>query len=107
MRRGGRLVIETSNVTIREQDPAYPGVQPGAFVRLSVTDDGIGLTREVQQQIFEPFFSAKQSGKGIGLGLPTVYGIVAQSGGHITVRSEAGKGTTVEILLPGIPRDAA
>ena len=106
MRRGGRLVIETSNLTIREHDTEYPGVRPGTFVRLTVADDGVGLTKEVQQHIFEPFYTAKRSGKGLGLGLPTVYGIVAQSGGHITLRSEPGKGTTIEILLPAITRDA-
>jgi signal transduction histidine kinase len=98
--RGGKVIIETANVTVGEGDAAHPGVEPGAFVSLSVSDNGIGLTEEVKRYLFEPFFTTKEIGEGTGLGLPSVYGIVMQSGGHIVVRGEAGKGSTFEILLP-------
>jgi signal transduction histidine kinase len=101
MPQGGKLTVVTSNLTIGSDDPAYPGVTAGDYVRLSVSDTGIGMTEEIRAHIFEPFFTTKTQGRGSGLGLATVYGIVTQSGGHISVHSKRGEGTTFEILLPG------
>jgi len=100
MPEGGKLTIATSNLVISADGTAYPGVQPGKYVRLSVSDTGIGLTEEVRTHIFEPFFTTKPAGKGSGFGLATVYGIVTQSGGRILARGEPQKGATFEILLP-------
>jgi two-component system, cell cycle sensor histidine kinase and response regulator CckA len=100
MPQGGKLTISTSNLVIGTEDAAYAGMQPGNYVRLAVTDTGIGLSGEVRTHIFEPFFTTKGAGKGTGLGLATVYGAVAQSGGRIFVRSAPGKGATFEIVLP-------
>ena len=99
MPEGGTIVITTMNVEPR--DPTLPDELPeGQYVRLTVSDTGTGLTAEVKEHMFDPFFTTKASGRGTGLGLPTVYGIVAQSGGHISARGEPGDGTIVEILLP-------
>jgi two-component system, cell cycle sensor histidine kinase and response regulator CckA len=100
MPNGGRLVIQTSNVTVDDEFAKERGFQQRSYVRLSVVDDGIGMDPETQARIFEPFFTTKEVGKGTGLGLATVYGVITQSGGQIDVRSRLGQGTTFEIYLP-------
>ena len=101
MPTGGRLIVETSNTHL---DTAYvglePGVQPGDYVMLAVTDTGTGMSPDVLTRAFEPFFTTKPVGQGTGLGLSQLYGFVQQSGGHVRIESEVDRGTSVKLYLP-------
>ncbi len=105
MPRGGRLTIEIANQRIAEGE-TDDEIRPGEYVRLTVRDTGVGIPPDRLEHVFEPFYTTKDVGKGSGLGLSMVFGFVKQSGGHVSISSEEGVGTTVDILLPRVEGEA-
>jgi PAS domain S-box-containing protein len=107
MPNGGKLTIETANVSFDEESVGrYPELKAGKYVMLAITDTGAGMSEQVKARLFEPFFTTKCVGEGTGLGLSSCYGIIKQSGGHISVYSEPGRGTTFKIYLPQVEQQA-
>jgi PAS domain S-box-containing protein len=104
MPNGGKLLIETTNIYLDDEVVQFKqfDVKPGHYVRLAISDSGVGMDAATQSHVFEPFFTTKEQGKGTGLGLATAYGIIKQSGGNISIYSEKGVGTTVMIYLPAL-----
>ena len=108
MENGGKLSLQTDEVTLDARDcELHPWVKPGQFLRLRVTDTGVGMTAEVRERVFDPFFTTKGQQRGTGLGLATVYAIVQQHGGLIHVHSEPGQGTTFTVYLPAAQQPSA
>jgi PAS domain S-box-containing protein len=108
MPAGGKLVVETRNIVISSDHADFQSeLTPGEYVQLSISDTGAGMPPEVRDRVFEPFFTTKETGRGTGLGLAMVYGFVKQSGGHVTIYSEIGLGTTINLYLPRADAGAA
>jgi PAS domain S-box-containing protein len=108
MPQGGVLTIETSNADLDEDfSRSHVPTQPGPYVRVAVTDTGVGISDEIKARLFEPFFTTKEMGKGTGLGLSTTYGIVKQSGGYLWCESGVGRGTTFTVFLPRVAEPLA
>jgi two-component system, cell cycle sensor histidine kinase and response regulator CckA len=106
MAGGGHVYLETANLTIMEKDEKSSYMKPGKYVKVSLTDTGVGMDEKTKARIFEPFFTTKEMGRGTGLGLAMVYGIVKGHNGYIDVYSEKGRGTTFNIYLPASERKA-
>mgnify|MGYP003694582467 CR=1 FL=1 len=103
MPRGGKVAVETKNVVLDEGYAFHHvPVQPGEYAMLAISDTGMGMDKEIQSHVFEPFYTTKPAGKGTGLGLSTVYGIVKQSGGYVWLYSEVGSGTVFKVYLPRV-----
>ncbi len=106
MPHGGKLTLATANISLAQDSVnGHPELKPGDYVMLAITDTGAGMSEKVKARLFEPFFTTKQVGKGIGLGLSTCYGIIKQSGGHISASSQIGRGATFTIYLPRLPEE--
>jgi two-component system, cell cycle sensor histidine kinase and response regulator CckA len=106
MPEGGKLTVQSADVTVRHNFREHRFIHPGRYAVISVSDTGLGMDKETQSRIFEPFFTTKEKGKGTGLGLSTVYGIVKQSSGYVFVQSEVGAGTTFYVYLPRVEDSA-
>ena len=106
MPRGGRLTVRTGRAQLQEKPPGGAPLAAGPYATVTVEDTGVGMTADVRERLFEPFFTTKESGKGTGLGMAVVYGIVKQLGGYITVESEPGTGTTFRMYFPLTAADA-
>ena len=106
MVEGGKLTLQSSDVTVRQNFSEHRFIQPGRYAVISVSDTGHGMDKETQSRIFEPFFTTKEKGKGTGLGLSTVYGIVKQSSGYVFAQSEPGAGSTFYVYLPRVEDSA-
>jgi signal transduction histidine kinase len=102
MPKGGNLYLQTENVAFGKDNPPLPNLEPGQYVRVSVTDTGVGMDENTRQRVFEPFFTTKEKGLGTGLGLASAFGIIKNHGGFIDVESKKGQGTSFHVYLPAV-----